>query len=124
MSKIKVIIDTDPGNDDLLAIVMALNSSKLDLLGLTVVGGNATIEDTTNNALSILTYMKRTDIPVYIGDPSALNEKFTNDFFVAALGRKTQINEGDRSIHHVRFSKNFDQVIFEDIIPIGERIEI
>ena len=54
--------------------------------------------------------------------PKTLNEKFTNDFFVGALGRKTQINEGDRSIHHIRFSKNFDQVIFEDIIPIGERI--
>ena len=77
MSKIKVIIDTDPGNDDLLAIVMALNSTKLDLLGLTVVGGNATLKDTTNNALSILTHMKRTEIPVYVGDPSSLNEKFT-----------------------------------------------
>ena len=51
-----------------------------------------------------------------------MNEKFTNDFFVAALGRKAQINEGDRSIHHVRFNKNFDQIIFEDIVPIGERI--
>ena len=77
MSNTKVIVDTDPGNDDLLAIIMALNSTKLDLLGLTVVGGNATLKDTTNNALSILTYMKRTDIPVYVGDPSALNEKFT-----------------------------------------------
>lgn len=54
--------------------------------------------------------------------PETLNEKFTNDFFVAALGRKAQINEGDRSIHHVRFNKNFDQIIFEDIVPIGERI--
>jgi len=99
MSKIKVIIDTDPGNDDLLAIVMALNSSKLDLLGLTVVGGNATIEDTTNNALSILTYMKRTDIPVYIGDPSALNEKFTTQKEVDEFNSHRSRIHGVRGLH-------------------------
>ena len=54
--------------------------------------------------------------------PSTFNEKFTNDFFIGALGHKGQMDEGDQSIHHIRFNKNFDQIIFEDIIPIGERI--
>jgi len=54
--------------------------------------------------------------------PSTFNEKFTNDFFIGALGHKHQINEGDQSIHHIRFNKNFDQIIFKDIIPVGERI--
>ena len=35
---------------------------------------------------------------------------------------KKQINEGDQSIHHIRFNENFDKIIFEDVIPIGERI--
>ena len=54
--------------------------------------------------------------------PITFNEKFTNDFFIGALGYKDQINEGDQSIHHIRFNENFDQIIFEDVIPIGERI--
>ena len=35
---------------------------------------------------------------------------------------KSQIDEGDNSIHHIRFNKNFDQIVFEDVIPVGERI--
>jgi hypothetical protein len=54
--------------------------------------------------------------------PITFNKKFTNDFFVGALGYKWQLDEGDQSIHHIRFNENFDQIIFEDIIPIGERI--
>ena len=57
MKKTKILIDTDPGNDDLLAIIMALSSPRLDLRGLTVVGGNASLLDTTSNALSLLSYM-------------------------------------------------------------------
>jgi|ETNmetMinimDraft_33_1059910.scaffolds.fasta_scaffold12957_1 hypothetical protein len=54
--------------------------------------------------------------------PVTFNEKFTNDFFIGALGFKSQIDEGDRSIHHIRFNESFDQIIFNDVIPIGERI--
>ena len=99
MSTTKVIVDTDPGNDDLLAIVMALNISQLDLLGLTVVGGNATLKDTTNNALSILTYMGRTDIPVYVGDPSALNQKFTTPAEVDEFNSHRSRIHGAHGLH-------------------------
>ncbi len=78
MSKTKIILDTDPGNDDLLAIIMALKSELIDIRGMTIVGGNASLENTTNNALSLLTYMNRVDVPVYVGDPSALNERSTS----------------------------------------------
>ena len=74
MKKIKIILDTDPGNDDLMAIIMALKSELIDVRGLTVVGGNASIENTTNNALSLLTYLNRVEVPVYVGNESALNE--------------------------------------------------
>ena len=78
MNKTKIILDTDPGNDDLLAITMALKSELLDVRGLTIVGGNASIEHTTGNALSLLTYMDRIEVPVYVGDASALNEASTS----------------------------------------------
>ena len=87
MKKIKIILDTDPGNDDLMAIIMALKSELIDVRGLTVVGGNASIENTTNNALSLLTYLNRVEVPVYVGNSSALNEISTSteefDEFVA-----------------------------------------
>jgi len=54
--------------------------------------------------------------------PKTFNEKFMNDFFIGALGYKGQIDQGDQSIHHIRFNDNFDKIIFEDVIPIGERI--
>ena len=78
MGKTKIILDTDPGNDDLIAIIMALKSDLIDVRGLTIVGGNTSLENTTNNALSLLTYMGRVDVPVYVGNPSALNEVSTS----------------------------------------------
>ncbi|MEP4676313.1 MAG: nucleoside hydrolase, partial [Lentilitoribacter sp.] len=47
----KVIFDTDPGIDDAMAILFAEASSKIELLGITTVFGNATIENATRNAL-------------------------------------------------------------------------
>ena len=55
----KVIIDTDPGTDDALALMMALQSPDLDVMGLTTVGGNATLAHTTRNALRVLEYLDR-----------------------------------------------------------------
>ena len=54
--------------------------------------------------------------------PRTFNEEFINDFFIGTLGFKFQINEGDQSIHHIRFNDNFDKIIYEDVIKIGERI--
>ena len=45
------VIDTDPGTDDAIALMMALGSPELDILGLTTVGGNAPLAQTTRNAL-------------------------------------------------------------------------
>ncbi|MDC0057509.1 PQQ-dependent sugar dehydrogenase, partial [Alphaproteobacteria bacterium] len=54
--------------------------------------------------------------------PESFFQDFINDFFVTALGYEGRINEGQMSIHHLRFNENYDQVYLEDIIPIGERI--
>lgn len=60
-----LLIDTDPGCDDALAILLALESD-LDVVGLTTVAGNAPVEDTTENALSILDFLD-SDLPVARG---------------------------------------------------------
>ena len=63
----KIIIDTDPGIDDSMAIFYALNSPEIELLGLTTIFGNASTEICTTNALRLLEIAGRTDIPVYRG---------------------------------------------------------
>ncbi len=62
-----VIIDTDPGVDDAMAILMALASPTLDVLALTSIFGNAATSTTTKNALTILDVAGRHDIPVAEG---------------------------------------------------------
>ena len=56
----KVILDVDPGTDDALAIMMALNSPDLTVSGITTVGGNATLFDTTRNTLRLLDALGKT----------------------------------------------------------------
>ena len=63
----KVIIDTDPGIDDSMAIFYALNSPEIELLALTTIFGNASTEICTTNALRLLEIAERSDIPVYKG---------------------------------------------------------
>jgi len=63
----RIIIDTDPGIDDAMAIVYALASPELDVVGLTTVFGNAHVETCTTNALRILDIAGRPDIPVAQG---------------------------------------------------------
>ena len=72
----KVVIDTDPGTDDALALMMALNSTELEVLGLTTVGGNATMAHTTRNTLRLLEYLGRSEIPVYRGASRPLRGRF------------------------------------------------
>lgn len=67
MSKIPVIIDTDPGHDDVFAIMLALASDKIDVKAITTICGNSTVENTTKNALNVLSYFGRGDIPVAMG---------------------------------------------------------
>lgn len=65
--KKKVIIDCDPGIDDSLALILALNSPELEIVGITTVSGNVKADQGAKNALKVLKLMNREDIPVYIG---------------------------------------------------------
>jgi len=67
MSARPIIIDTDPGQDDAVAILLALAAPELEVLGITAVAGNVPLALTTVNALKICELAGRTDIPVYSG---------------------------------------------------------
>jgi purine nucleosidase len=62
-----IILDTDPGIDDALAILLALASPEIDLRGISTVHGNVSSEQVTKNALSILELANASHIPVYKG---------------------------------------------------------
>ena len=63
----KIIIDTDPGQDDAFAILLALASPEFKLLGVTTVAGNVPLALTHVNARKVLELARRTEIPVFAG---------------------------------------------------------
>lgn len=63
----KIIIDTDPGVDDAMAILLALRSPEVEVIGLTTIYGNVYTTLATRNALHLLEIAGRTDVPVAEG---------------------------------------------------------
>src|SRR4051812_7922006 len=63
----KILLDCDPGHDDAIALLLALASPEVDLVGITTVHGNQTLEKTTINALKLLEFVGRTEVPVAVG---------------------------------------------------------
>jgi uridine nucleosidase len=72
----KIIIDTDPGVDDAMAIFFALRSPELDVIGLTTIFGNVHTDLATTNALRLLEIAGRADIPVAPGTDHPLAGPF------------------------------------------------
>lgn len=73
--KRKIIIDTDPGHDDVMAIMLAVKSEMLDIQAITTVCGNSTITNTTRNARYVLNLLSRNDIPVFSGAKKPLKRQ-------------------------------------------------
>jgi len=73
----RVLLDCDPGHDDAIALLLALASPELELVGVTTVAGNQTLEKTTANAIRVLDHVERTEIPVAAGaDRPLIREPF------------------------------------------------
>ena len=76
----KLVLDCDPGHDDAIALLLALGSPEVELLGVTTVHGNQTLDKTTDNALRVLELVGRSDVPVAAGAARPL----VRDLHVAA----------------------------------------
>jgi inosine-uridine nucleoside N-ribohydrolase len=73
----RILIDCDPGHDDAIALLLALASPEVELLGVTTVAGNQTLEKTTANAIRVLDFVGRDDIAIAAGaDRPLLREPF------------------------------------------------
>lgn len=98
----KVIIDTDPGTDDAMAILLALNSPELEVEAITVVPGNVTAQQGLENALKLVSLAGRCDIPVAAGAQHPLAQKLiTAEFWhgrngLANIELPTSKCQGDR----------------------------
>lgn len=71
----KIILDTDPGTDDAMALMLALNSPELDVRAITVVPGNVTAAQGLENARRMVSLAKRCDIPIAAGAQHPLFQK-------------------------------------------------
>ena len=80
MTAVPIVLDCDPGHDDAIALLLALASPEVELLGVTTVAGNQTLDKTTANAIRVLEFAGRADIPVAAGADRPL----VRDRFVAA----------------------------------------
>jgi purine nucleosidase len=67
-----LIHDCDPGTDDAVALLLALGSPELELLAVTTTHGNVSLKRTTRNALDLLAFAGRSDVPVYAGAAAPL----------------------------------------------------
>src|SRR5213083_736683 len=77
MSPTPILIDCDPGHDDAIALLLAVASPEVELLGVTSVAGNQTLEKTTANAIRVLEFVGRADVPVAAGaDRPLVREQF------------------------------------------------
>lgn len=70
----KMILDLDVGVDDTLAIAYACGSPEVDLIGITCTYGNVLVEQSARNALAVLHLFGRDDVPVFVGEPHAIEK--------------------------------------------------
>ena len=82
MTRIPVVLDVDTGLDDSLALLLAARSPALDLLGVTCVTGNVTVDKVVGNTLKVLAVAGRGDLPVAIGRDKPLLEKVVSAAYV------------------------------------------
>lgn len=97
MKKIPVIIDCDPGHDDMMALVLAYGSDRLDIRAVTTVAGNNGVENTTRNALNVLHYIGADEVPVAKGSHDGIvrSHKETIERLLAAR-RHMQTDEENK----------------------------
>jgi len=87
MSPTPILLDCDPGHDDAIALLLALASPELELLGVTSVSGNQTLEQTTANAIRVLEFAGRTDLPVAAGaDRPLVRDRFVASYVHGETG--------------------------------------
>lgn len=88
--QIPIWLDCDPGQDDTVAIIIGCYHKNFKLLGISTVHGNVTLDNSTSNALRVLTAINKTNIPVFPGEAKPLNNY--NEVYAFDVHGKTGLN--------------------------------
>jgi inosine-uridine nucleoside N-ribohydrolase len=87
VSATKILLDCDPGHDDAIALMLALASPEVELLGVTTVAGNQTLDKTTANAIRLLEFAGRAEVPVAAGaDRPLVREQYVASYVHGETG--------------------------------------
>jgi len=109
----KIIIDTDPGQDDAFAILFALGSpAELDVVAITTVGGNVPLMRTSENALKVVELAGRADIPVYAGCPGPMVRKLITAEYVHGETGLDGLSAGRQKIAPTAHSESTSEEAF------------
>lgn len=116
-----VIIDCDPGLDDAIALLIAMQSEKLDIRAITTVGGNSSVDLTSTNALKLVHYAGF-DIKVAKGAPSSLITKLDTAPFVHG---KTGLGNVELPMPNATlYEKNAYETIYEEALKCEGKLRI
>jgi purine nucleosidase len=99
----KILIDCDPGLDDALALLLAHGDPGLELVGVTTVGGNVKLENTTRNALQLREYLGFAKVPVAAGAAGPLTRQARDAAHVHGTGGlgDVMLPEATLAVHDV-----------------------
>lgn len=106
----KVIYDTDPGIDDAMALLYLNACDDLDLIGITTIGGNASVDQCTTNAL-FLTELFSIEAPVYKGADASLNGEVADSYPAFVHG-----DNGLGDIDYVKHERSAEKVNAADYL--------
>ena len=118
----KILMDCDPGHDDAIAILLALASPEVELVGVTTVSGNQTLDKTTPNAIRVLELAGRGDIPVAAGaDRPLVRERFVASYVHGETGMDGPALEDPRATPVDQHAADFlaERVAGTTLVPTG-----
>jgi inosine-uridine nucleoside N-ribohydrolase len=105
----KIIIDTDAGHDDVLALMLLAKSERLNILGITTVAGNSTIENDTRNTAFTLDLLQKRNIQIFSGKHKPLKRKL----ITAVVHGKSGLDGIDTSNTKYKLTDNAHKKISE-----------
>lgn len=117
--KRKIIIDTDPGHDDALALLLLLKSNRFDVQAITTVAGNASIEKVTKNAQAILNLID-CSIPIYSGLPTPIKR----ELITAVVHGESGLDGFDTSATKFTLTQNAPEKIIEIVRAFPNEVSV
>jgi len=114
----EIIIDTDPGIDDALALMLAIKSGMFKIHAITTAAGNSTIENTTRNARFILSLLEREDIPVYSGAIKPLERELIQAAVHGERGLGGLTPQNEANLTHDAIENNPQKITLVTLGPL------